>query len=142
MRVALIAALLVPLAATVVVAQTDLIAARKAVMKDIGDQTKVAGAMVKGDVAYDAAKAAIIFKSYTDGAAKFGSMFPAGTETGDTKAAPAIWSDRAGFDAALTKFKADIAANVGNIGTEAGFKTAMAAVGDNCRTCHQTYKLR
>lgn len=142
MRVALIAALLVPLAATVVVAQTDLIAARKAVMKDIGDQTKVAGAMVKGDVAYDAAKAATIFKSYTDGAAKFGSLFPAGTENGDTKAAPAIWSDRAGFDAAVTKFKADIAANVGSIGTEAGFKTAMAAVGDNCRTCHQTYKLR
>ena len=142
MRVALIAALLVPLAATVVVAQTDLITARKALMKDIGDQTKVAGAMVKGDLPYDAAKAAVIFKSYTDGSAKFGALFPAGTENGDTKAAPAIWTDRAGFDAALAKFKADIAANVGSIGTEAGFKTAMAAVGDNCRTCHQTYKLR
>lgn len=142
MRVALIAALLVPMAATVVVAQTDLIQARRAVMKEIGDQTKVAGAMVKGDLPYDAAKAAVIFKSYTDGAAKFGSMFPAGTENGDTKATPAVWSDRAGFDAAVSKFKADIAANIGTIGTEAGFKTAMAAVADNCRTCHQTFRQR
>ncbi|WP_341988872.1 cytochrome c [Azorhizobium sp. AG788] len=142
MRFALLAALLVPLAATVVVAQTDPIKDRKAVMKEIGDQTKVAGAMVKGEAPYDAAKAAAIFKTYADGAAKYGALFPAGSDAGDTKAAPAIWSDRAGFDAALAKFKADIAANVGAIGTEAGFKTAMAAVGDNCRTCHQTYKLR
>lgn len=142
MRVALFAALLVPMAATVVVAQTDVIQARRAVMKEIGDQTKVAGAMVKGDVPYDAAKAAIIFKSYTDDAAKFGTLFPAGSDTGDTKATPAVWSDRAGFDAAVAKFKADIAANIDKIGTEAGFKTAMAAVGDNCRTCHQTFRQR
>lgn len=142
MRIALIAALLVPLAATAVVAQSDVIQARKALMKDMGDQTKVAGAMAKGDVPFDAAKAAAIFKSYTDDGAKFGTLFPAGSETGDTKAAPAIWSDRAGFDAALAKFKGDVAANIGKIGTEAGFKTAMAAVGDNCRACHQTYRLR
>ncbi len=142
MRFALLAALLVPLAATVVVAQTDPIKERKALMKEIGDQTKVAGAMVKGDAPYDAAKAAAIFKTYSDNAAKFGTLFPAGSDTGDTKAAPAIWTDRAGFDAALGKFKTDIAANTSLVGTEAGFKTAMAAVGENCRSCHRAYQQR
>ncbi|WP_029002598.1 c-type cytochrome [Azorhizobium doebereinerae] len=142
MRFALLAAVLVPLAATAVVAQTNVIKDRQAIMKDIGDQTKVAGAMVKGEAPYDAAKAAAIFKTYTDGAAKFGALFTEGSNVGETKAAPAIWSDRAGFDAALAKFKADVAANVDKVGTEAGFKAAMAAVGEDCAACHRAYKLR
>ncbi|WP_332118641.1 cytochrome c [Azorhizobium caulinodans] len=142
MRIAVLAALLVPLAATVVVAQTDPIAQRKAVMKEIGEQTKAAGAIVKGEAPYDAAKAAAIFKTYSEGADKFGALFPAGSDKGDTKAAPAIWSDRAGFDAALAKFKAAVAANIDKVGTADGFKTAMAAVGAECRACHQSYQQR
>lgn len=142
MRLALLAAVLVPLATTAVLAQGNVIQQRQALMKDIGDNTKVAAAMVKGEAPYDAAKATAIFKVYAANADKFGSLFPEGSNVGETKATQAIWTDRAGFDAALAKFKADVAANADKVGTAEGLKTAMAAVGGNCRACHQTYTQR
>ncbi|GGF62138.1 hypothetical protein GCM10007301_22360 [Azorhizobium oxalatiphilum] len=141
MRLALLAALLVPLATTAALAQ-NVMQERRALMKEIGDDTKVAAAMMKGETPYDAAKAAAIFKDYAADAEKFGTLFPEGSNVGETKAAPALWTDRAGFDAALAKFKADIAANADKVGTPDGLKTAMAAVGSNCRACHQSYTQR
>ncbi|MGU3497111.1 c-type cytochrome [Xanthobacteraceae bacterium A53D] len=145
MRLALIAALAVPLvatAATAVVAQTNVIQERRAAMKDIGEQAKAMGAMVKGDVAFDAAKAEAAFKVFTASGAKFGTLFPEGSNTGETKATAAVWSDRAGFDAELQKFNAAVAANVDKVGTADGLKTAMTAVGGTCRACHQGYTQR
>ncbi len=142
MRVFLVAGLLIPLVAGAAIAQSDPIAARKALMKQIGDQTGIGASMLKGETPFDAAKAATIFKTFAEDGAKFGTLFPAGSETGDTKAAPAIWSDRAGFDAELAKFNAAVAQNVSGIGTADGFKVAFTAVANTCRSCHSTFRLR
>lgn len=141
MRALLVAGLLVPLVAGVAFAQSDVIKQRKALMSAMGDQTKAGAAILKGEQPYDPAKAAAIFKAYTDGA-NFGTLFPAGSDKGDTKAAPAIWSDRAGFDAEMAKFNAAVQQGLPNIGTEAGFKTAFQNVAATCRTCHSTYQAR
>ena len=55
---------------TAVAAQSDPIAARKALMKDVGAQTKTGGGMAKGEVPYDQAKAQGILAVYVDAAAK------------------------------------------------------------------------
>ncbi|MEW6121446.1 MAG: cytochrome c [Pseudomonadota bacterium] len=141
MRAFLVAGLLVPLVAGVAFAQSDVIKQRKALMDALGDQTKAGAAILKGEQPYDAAKAAAIFKAYTD-AAKFNTLFPAGSDKGDTKAAPAIWSDRAGFDAEMAKFNAAVQQGLPTIGTEAGFKKAFMSVAATCRTCHSTYQSR
>ncbi|WP_127090066.1 c-type cytochrome [Aquabacter cavernae] len=141
MRAVLLAGLLVPFVAGVALAQSDVIKERKALMGALGDQTKAGAAIMKGDQPYDPAKAAAIFKAYTD-ASTFNTLFPAGSNTGDTKAAPAIWSDRAGFDAEMAKFNTAVQQGLPNIGTEAGFKSAFQAVAATCRTCHSTYQAR
>lgn len=128
--------------ATGVAAQGNVLQQRQALMKEMGDQVKAGSAVLKGQAKYDAEKAAAIFKSLGASMQDFGKLFPPGSNTGDTKAAPAVWSDRAGFDAAIASFNKVVAANAGAAGTEAGFKTAFTAVANECRTCHETYKLR
>lgn len=121
-------------------AQSDPIKARQALMKDMGAQTQIGAAMVKGTTPFDAAKAAEIFKSFAADGAKVGALFPEGSNQGETKALPAVWSNRAGFDAALDAFNASVADNAAKIGTADGFKTAFTAVAQACRACHTKFK--
>src|SRR3979490_3273447 len=83
---------------TVVAAQSDPIAARKALMKEQGAQTKTGGGMAKGEVPVDRVKAQGIFANYIDTASKMPDLFPPTSKTGgETTAAPKIWEDMAGF---------------------------------------------
>lgn len=74
----------------------------------------------------------------------FPTLFPEGSDKGDTKALPAIWSDHAGFvkdaDAlavAAMKLAADAKAGKRDV-MLADFK----AVGEACRSCHQKFKAK
>ncbi len=87
---------------TVVAAQSDPIAARKALMKNMGAATKTGGGMAKGEVPYDQAKAQEIFATYIDVSAKMPALFPDNSKTGgETTASPKIWEDKAGFQKAF-----------------------------------------
>ncbi|WP_238122791.1 MULTISPECIES: c-type cytochrome [unclassified Xanthobacter] len=143
MRVPLIAAALVGvLAATAATAQTNVIQQRRAAMKAIGEQTDIGASMLKGQVPFDAAKAELIFATYKDKMVGFDKLFPPGSDKGETKATAAVWSDRAGFDAAIAKFEKAVADNAGKATTADGFKAAFTAVAENCRACHQSFKSR
>src|SRR5947199_5540224 len=88
---------------TAVAAQSDPIAARKAIMKEVGAQTKTGSGMAKGEVPYDQAKAQTIFSTYADASQKMPNLFPENSKTGgDTAALPAIWTNKADFDARFT----------------------------------------
>jgi cytochrome c556 len=69
-------------------------------------------------------------------------LFPPGTDKGDTKALPAVWSDSAGFAKAAVALGA--AADKLTAAAKADDKVAFAAafkdVGDACGTCHKTYR--
>jgi cytochrome c556 len=116
---------------------------RHEIMEGVGDAAKPVGAMLKGEAAFDAETLAASLETFLDASEKFGEHFPAGTETGmDTRAAPAIWEDRAGFDAALAKLhdavEAAIAANPQTL-DEA--RPVVGPVFDACKNCHDTYRL-
>ncbi|MBV9782299.1 MAG: cytochrome c [Acidisphaera sp.] len=73
------------------------------------------------------------------------SMFPPGSETGhDTKALPAIWSDKAGFDKDAANFNAAAAklAQVATTNDKAAFAEQYQAVGETCGACHRAYRAR
>jgi cytochrome c556 len=74
----------------------------------------------------------------------FPTLFPAGTDKGDTKAAPAIWTDRAGFEKDAMALSA--AGEKLSVAAKAGDETAVAAaykeIGDACGACHKDYRLK
>lgn len=143
MRLSVTAAVVAGLvAATAAYAQTNVIQQRRAAMKAIGEQTDIAASILKGQVPFSVDKAELIFQTYKDKMVGFEKLFPPGSDTGETKATSAVWTDRAGFDAGIAKFNQAVADNAAAGVTEAGFKTAFTAVAETCRSCHQTYKSR
>ncbi len=125
---------------TAVVAQSDPIAARKAVMKANGDQSKIATDMLEGKQPFNLDAAKKIFATFAE-AEKVRTLFPDSSKTGgDTAALPAIWENKADFDAKLTKFVTEAKA-AGAATTNADtFKVQITEVRKNCGGCHQTYR--
>ena len=82
----------------------EIIAARRANQKRVNELVK----MVDGAVKANAAVGSVLdqVKEIDDRTHLIKGYFPAGTETGDTKARPEIWSNRAGFDAAADRYQA------------------------------------
>jgi cytochrome c556 len=137
------AATVLALGVTAVAAQSDPIAARKALMKANGDQAKIASAMVRGEAPFDLAKAKTALASFEEAGEKAPALFPDNSKTGgDTAALPKIWEDKADFDARLAKFAADAKAAQGTVTDLDSFKAAMSTIGKQCGGCHETYRLK
>ena len=134
----------VALGITAVVAQSDPIAARKALMKGNGDQAKIGAAMAKGEAPFDLAKVQIIFATFADTAAKAPALFPDTAKTGgDTAALPAIWENKADFDARLAKFGENSKAAQSAVKDLDTFKATWGALLKNdCGGCHEKYRAK
>jgi cytochrome c556 len=124
-----------------VVAQGDPIAARKALMKANGDQNRVGTEMIDGKRPFDVEAAKKVLTTFADSGEKSKALYPDSSKTGgDTAALPAIWENKADFEAKLAKFaneaKAAAAATI-DLDT---FKAQIAEVRKNCGGCHTTYR--
>ena len=97
----------VAIGASVVAAQQDPIAARKALMKGIGDQNRIAGEMIDAKRPFDLNAAKTVLTTFGDNAAKMPDLFPDTSKAGDTAALPAVWENKADFNAKMAKFSAD-----------------------------------
>lgn len=123
-------------------AEVDAIAVRKAGM-DL--QSSLIGAVNL------AVKSGVEVKSFAGAgsataawAKQIPGLFPAGTDKGDTKALPEVWSDAAGF--------AKAAADLGTAGDKLtaaakaddkeAFAAALKDVGAACGACHKTYRAK
>ena len=116
---------------------------RHELMESVGDAAKVVGPMLKGERDYENAAAMEALRTWASVAAEFGDHFPAGSETGeDTEAAPAIWEDRDGFDAALAAWSDAVdAAIAANPATLEDAKPVIGAAFGKCKDCHETYRI-
>lgn len=120
----------------------DAVKYRKAAFTVMGAHFGRLGAMANGRVPFDAAMAA-------ENAALVETMsklpwagFAPGTDKGDTRAKPEIWSEQAKFKAAAEKMEAELtklntAAKTGNLDA---LKTAFGAAGQTCKACHDAYR--
>jgi cytochrome c556 len=70
------------------------------------------------------------------------TMFPAGTNLPTSHALPAVWSDRAGFEARAAAYAAaaQALAAAAQTGDRAAFLTQWTAVRATCGACHDAYK--
>jgi cytochrome c556 len=103
--------------------------------------SRVAG-MASGKIPFDAKVAA-----ESAAVAEFASKLPwagfvEGTDKGDTRAKPEIWKEAAKFKESADKLQSEmaklsVAAKTGNLES---IKTAVAATGGTCKSCHDAYR--
>jgi cytochrome c556 len=128
---------------TAVAAQSDPIAARRAHMKEVGAQTKTGAGMAKGEIPYDQKKAEGIFAAYVKAGMDVPNLFPETSKTGgDTAALPAIWANKADFDAKAAKFVADAKQAQSSVKDLDTFKASFSTVTKDCGACHETYRAK
>jgi cytochrome c556 len=138
-----LAGLMVSAATGAVIAQSDPIAARRALMKANNDNAKIAVAMMRGQAPFDPAKVDAAFAQWTETAQKFDALFPDNSKTGgDTRASPKIWENKADFNAHIAAFRKAVADNRDKAKASVeGLKVAIGAVGQTCDDCHEDYRL-
>ena len=130
-------------AATALVAQSDPIAARKALMKANGDQNRVATEMLEGKRPFNLDEAKKVLATFAETGEKAPALFPDDSKTGgDTAALPAVWENKTDFQARLVKFAQDSKAAGDATKDLDSFKVQITEVRKNCGGCHQTYRKR
>ena len=128
---------------TAVLADTDPIAERRALMKHDGEAAKTLFGMSKGKIPFDLATVKGSLKTLNEGATKSAALFPDNSKTGGgTAALPAIWQNKADFDARFVKFKKDVEAAQAGVVDQATFKKFAPTVFENCGGCHELYKAK
>lgn len=116
---------------------------RHELMEDVRDAAKPVGQMLKGELEFDAEVVMSSLETWHAASLVFGDLFPEGTESGmKTEAAPAIWEDRAGFDAALLKWREAVeAAQAAAPMTLEEARPIVSPVFKTCKGCHDTYRI-
>jgi cytochrome c556 len=141
MKRIVLAVAVVAFGVTAVVAQSDPIAARKALMKENGRQSGIARAMIEGKEPFDLAKAKVVLANFATAHDKGKNLWPDNSKSGgDTASLPAIWENKADFEAKLAKLSSDAKAQDAGVKDLDSFKAAMAEVGKDCGGCHNTYR--
>lgn len=124
----------------------DAVETRHGLMLQMGADLGKMGAMVKGDVGYDAALAAKAAANLAAIASVISmEQFPAGSENGkaaDSFAKAELWANEQDFlakiadlNAAAVALQPLAAADVDSL------KTGMAGVGKACAACHTPYRM-
>ena len=142
MRPIVLAVAMIAVGVTAVVAQSDPIAARKALMKANNDNASNLVKMMRGETPYDAAKVNAAFAQWAETAQKFPGLFPNNSKTGETRATPKVWETRSDFEAKVAAFGKAVADNRDKAKNVDEVKVALAAVGKTCDGCHEQYRAR
>ncbi|HEX6704353.1 MAG TPA: cytochrome c [Albitalea sp.] len=120
----------------------DAIKYRKAAFSVMASHFSRIGAMVNGRAPFDAKAAA----ENAEIAALMSRLpytaFVEGTDKGETKAKPEVWSEGDKFKAGATRMqeemaKLNAAAKTGNLET---IKAAFGPVGQSCKSCHDNFR--
>jgi cytochrome c556 len=143
-HVSLSLALCIGCVSTTALAAEDPIIARKAIMQSVGAAAGAGGGMLKGEIPFNPAVATLALRTMRAASYSFGDYFPEGSETGmETTASPKIWEDMAGFSEKMAKFRADAdAAANSKPATLEDFKAAFGSVAQNCKGCHENYRIK
>jgi cytochrome c556 len=129
--------------ATAVLAQGDVIAQRRDIMKSNGAATRTGNQMVKGEVPFDLAKAKEILQTYANAADKMHTYFPDNSKTGgETTASPRIWENQAEFRKRFDDWAADIKKASAQTKDLESFKQAFGNVTKACGGCHETFRIK
>ena len=124
-------------------AQTDVIAERRAGLKRMGGHMEAIKPVVeaRGDVRALEPRIDDMIAWYRG----MPALFPPGSGTGDTKALPAIWTDFGKFQETNTALLGQLGVlkTAAGAGDTAGFAAAYAETGPKfCGSCHRPFRAR
>jgi len=126
---------------TAVMAQSDLVSQRKALMKGNGQHAGAISRMVRGEDPFDAAKVTAAFAQWTETAQKLPGLFPEPPKPGEeTRALPKIWENKSDFEAKIAAIGKAVADNKDKAKTLDELKVAMPLVSKTCGDCHEPYR--
>ncbi|QRR34068.1 cytochrome c [Hydrogenophaga sp. YM1] len=120
----------------------DAVKYRKASFTVLAAHFGRVGAMANGRVPFDA-KVAAESAAIAETMSKLPwEAFGPGTDKGDTRAEPAVWTEQAKFKAASEKMMGEVAklnaaAKTGNLDQ---IKAAFGAAGASCKACHDDFR--
>ena len=120
----------------------DAIKYRRAAFSVMASHFSRIGAMVHGRAPFDAKAAAENAELATLMAKLPYTAFGEGTDKGETKAKPEVWSESDKFKAGAIRMQEDMAklnaaAKTGNLET---IKAAFGPVGQSCKACHDNFR--
>ena len=120
----------------------DAIKYRKAAFTVMGTHFGRVAAMANGKIPFDAKAAADNAEIATVMSKLPYAGFVEGTDKGETRAEPKIWSEMDKFKAAAAKMqdemaKLNVAAKSGNLDA---IKAAVGDTGKSCKACHDNYR--
>jgi cytochrome c556 len=142
MKRVLIVGIILSVGIGAVLADADVIAQRRALMKSNGDAAKTLAGMLKG-APFDLAAAQASLKTFADVAAKMPALFPDNSKTGGgTGALPSIWENKSDFEARFATFGKDATAALAAVSDAASFKANVPKIFQNCGGCHEKYRAK
>jgi len=120
---------------------TEAIKARQEAMEGVGDAMGGLAAIAKGEAPFDAAVVAKHAAAISSHLKEAAPLFPEGSDKGDveTWAKAEIWTDRGTFDSTLEAAE-KAADDLAMVKDEAAFRPALGKLGQNCKSCHETYR--
>jgi len=113
---------------------------RHELMEGVRDAAKPVGKMLRGEADFDQDTLMNSLRTFEAAGAEFGSLFPDGSQGGE--AAPAIWEDRAGFEEALSNWRAATATAIeASPGSLDEAKPVVGPIFKACKGCHDSYRI-
>jgi cytochrome c556 len=113
----------------------EMVAARKAAMREDGGVLRGAGSLTGAEAS---AAADTLIKNFTN----LPALFPEGSLVGDSKALPAIWENFDDFTAIFATAQQGALAMkaAAEAGDAAAYGAALQTIGGTCGMCHQKYR--
>ena len=113
---------------------------RQSVMKAVGGNMGAMVGIMKG--AGDKTNLAVHAEAMADLSKIAQTLFPAGSDFGETAALPVIWEKTDDFAAAIKKFQdaAGVVAEAAKGGDMAAFGAAFNGLGESCKNCHENFR--
>lgn len=121
---------------------------RKAAYTLIGNYFRYFGGVAKGTIPYDESEASKRAARIAFLSGVVEDAFPENSNVGEpeSKSKADIWSNRADFDKKLKDFQAHAQAlaetNAREKGATDALKSAVASLAQDCKGCHETYKVK
>jgi cytochrome c556 len=128
------------LGVTSVVAEGNVIEQRQSLMKDLSAKARPVTGALRGQTPFNLEQVQTALRTYSEHAKVLPTLFTESSKSGTSDALPAVWENKADFEARFAKLATDAQTALATVKDEASFKTEFPRVMKNCGGCHEMFR--